>query len=104
VRIDPAALARSIGSLSDLDGEAGLATAVQRVVDVGARLVGADEAGMMIMDADGNILLWASDSDPAAQFVEESQERTAQGPCVDAFLHGIPSFTEDLRSDPRWPT
>jgi hypothetical protein len=102
MRIDPAALGRTIGSLSNLDGEAGLATAVQRVVDVGARLVGADEAGMMVMDADGNTMLWASASDPAAQFVEERQERTAQGPCVDAFLHGVPSFTVDLRADPRW--
>jgi hypothetical protein len=78
--IDPSNLAKSIGALDSLDPERGLAPTLQRVTDAAKQLFRADAAGLMLIDAEGQ-LRWASASDQAAQTVEDEQERLAQGPC-----------------------
>ena len=84
MQIDPAALAASIGELHDLDLERGLAITLQQVVTAARTLFGADGAGLMLADADGE-LRWASATDQPSQLVEENQERLGTGPCRAAF-------------------
>src|SRR4029450_14125606 len=64
--IDPTDLATSIGALGSLDPQRGLARTLQRVTDGAKRLFRADAAGLMLIDAEGQ-LRWASASDQTAQ-------------------------------------
>ena len=76
--IDPTDLAKSIGALGSLDPGRGLAPTLQQIADSAKQLFAADGAGLMLIDAEGQ-LRWASASDQTAQTVEDGQERLAQG-------------------------
>jgi hypothetical protein len=93
--IDPTDLAKSIGALGSLDPERGLARTMQQVTGGAKQLFRADAAGLMLVDAEGQ-LRWASASDQTAQIVEDEQEQLAQGPCAVAF-----SWSRTGRSSPR---
>jgi GAF domain-containing protein len=97
--IDPAELAASIGTLYKLDLDHGLAATLQQVVNAAKVLVGADGAGLMLADTDGR-LRWASASNQLAQKAEAQQERTAQGPCMAAFIQRTPMSVADARQGP----
>jgi GAF domain-containing protein len=99
--IDPTELAKSIGALGSLDPERGLAPTLQQIADATKQLFAADAAGLMLVDADGQ-LRWASASDQTAQAVEDGQERLAQGPCAVAFSQRLPAAIRDLRTEPDW--
>ena len=99
--IDPSDLAKSIGSLDNLDPERGLAPTLQQVTDAAKQLFRADGAGLMLVDAEGQ-LRWASASDQSAQTLEDGQERLAQGPCAVAFSQRLPAAIRDLRQEPDW--
>src|SRR3954454_6456525 len=101
MRIDPAALAKSIGSLYDLDAEHNLDRAVQDAVTAAKLLFRADGAGLMLVDADGR-LRWASASDERAQSAEDNQELFGQGPCMAAFAEVTPMQMRDARVEPEW--
>jgi GAF domain-containing protein len=79
----------------------GLAPTLQQVTDGAKQLFRADGAGLMLVDAEGQ-LRWASASDQAAQTVEDEQERLAQGPCAVAFSQRLPAAIRDLRTEPDW--
>jgi GAF domain-containing protein len=99
--IDPTDLAKSIGALGSLDPERGLAPTLQQVADSAKQLFAADGAGLMLVDADGQ-LRWASASDQTAQTLEDGQERLAQGPCAVAFSQRLPAAIRDIRTEPEW--
>ena len=99
--IDPADLAKSIGALGSLDAGTGLAPTLQQVADSAKQLFGADAAGLMLVDAEGQ-LRWASASDQTAQTVEDGQERPAQGPCAVAFSQRLPAAIGDIGVEPEW--
>jgi GAF domain-containing protein len=99
--IDPTDLATSIGALGSLDPERGLARTLQQVTDGAKQLFGADAAGLMLVDADGQ-LRWASASDQTAQTVEGEQERLAQGPCAVAFSQRLPAAIRNIKLEPDW--
>ena len=99
--IDPTELAKSIGALGSLDPERGLAPTLQQIADSAKQLFAADGAGLMLVDAEGQ-LRWASASDQTAQTLEGSQERLAQGPCVVAFSQRLPAAIRDIRIEPGW--
>jgi GAF domain-containing protein len=99
--IDPTELAKSIGALGSLDPERGLAPTLQQIADRAKQLFAADGAGLMLIDADGQ-LRWASASDQTAQTLEDSQERLAQGPCAVAFSQRLPAAIRDIRTEPDW--
>jgi hypothetical protein len=67
--IDPTDLATSIGDLGSLDPQRGLARTLQQVTDGAKQLFRADAAGLMLIDAEGQ-LRWESASDQTAQTVE----------------------------------
>jgi GAF domain-containing protein len=99
--IDPSNLAKSIGTLDSLNPERGLAPTLQQVTDSARQLFSADAAGLMLVDADGQ-LRWASASDQTAQTLEDEQERLAQGPCAVAFSQRLPAAIRDIKLEPDW--
>ena len=99
--IDPTDLAKSIGALGSLDPERGLAPTLQQVTDGAKQLFSADGAGLMLVDADGQ-LRWASATDQTAQTLEDGQERLAQGPCMVAFSQRAPAAIRDISHEPQW--
>jgi hypothetical protein len=99
--IDPAMLAKSIGTLNDLDPTRDLAATLQQAVIAAKQLFDADAAGIMLADADGQ-LRWASASDQRAQTLEDNQEVFAAGPCVEAFASGWPAVMHDATVEQRW--
>jgi GAF domain-containing protein len=99
--IDPTDLARSIGTLGSLDPARGLAPTLQQIADSAKLLFSADGAGLMLIDAEGQ-LRWASASDQTAQTLEDGQERLAQGPCAVAFSQRLPAAIRDIRVEPDW--
>jgi GAF domain-containing protein len=101
VPIDPTDLAKSIGALGSLDPERGLAPTLHQITDAAKQLFTADAAGLMLVDAEGQ-LRWASASDQTAQTIEDGQERLAQGPCAVAFSQRLPAAIGDVRTEPGW--
>jgi GAF domain-containing protein len=99
--IDPTDLANSIGALGSLDLERGLARTLQQIAEAAKQLFSADGAGLMLIDAEGQ-LRWASASDQTAQTLEGGQERLAQGPCAVAFSQRLPAAIRDIRREPDW--
>jgi hypothetical protein len=88
--IDPAMLAKSIGTLTDLQPQQDLVVTLQQAVLAAKQLFDADAAGVMLVDVDGS-LRWACASDQRAQILEENQEVFAAGPCAQAFTTGKPA-------------
>jgi GAF domain-containing protein len=99
--IDPTDLAKSIAALGCLDPERGLAPTLQQLTDAAKQLFRADAAGLMLIDAEGQ-LRWASASDQTAQTVENEQERLAQGPCAVAFSQRLPAAIRNIHTEPDW--
>jgi GAF domain-containing protein len=99
--IDPALLAVSMATLTDLDPERDLAATLEQAVVAAKQLFAVDAAGIMLADADGR-LRWASASDPLAQTLEDNQETFAAGPCVQAFTSGQPAVICDATLEPHW--
>jgi GAF domain-containing protein len=71
------------------------------IADAAKQLFHADGAGLMLIDADGQ-LRWASASDQRAQTLEGGQERLAQGPCAVAFSQRLPAAIRNLHTGPDW--
>jgi len=99
--IDPTDLAKSIGALGSLDPQRGLAPTLQQLTDAAKQLFRADAAGLMLIDAEGQ-LRWASASDQTAQTLEDRQERLAQGPCAVAFSQRLPAAIRNIHTEPDW--
>ncbi len=99
--IDPTDLAKSIGALGSLDPGRGLAPTLQQITDAAKQLFRADGAGLMLVDAEGQ-LRWASASDQSAQTLEDGQERLAQGPCAVAFSQRLAAAIRNLHTEPNW--
>jgi GAF domain len=101
MRIDPADLAESIGTLADLDPDRGLTRGLDRVVAAATTLFAADTAGLMLLAKDGTLTA-ASAFDQQGELAELAQAQLGQGPCMDAFTRGVPVAIPDLRADPRF--
>ena len=99
--IDPALLAKSIATLTDLDPTRDLASTLDQAVVAAKELFAVEAAGIMLADADGK-LRWASASDPLGQILEDNQEVLAAGPCMQAFASGQPVVMYDATLESRW--
>ena len=99
--IDPAMLAKSIGTLTDLQPQQDLVVTLQQAVLAAKQLFDADAAGVMLVDVDGS-LRWASASDQRAQILEDNQEVFAAGSCAQAFTTGKPAVMHDATMERRW--
>lgn len=66
-------------------------------------LVDADAAGILLVDADGNLRVMAASSEQA-RLLELFQLQNEQGPCLEAFSSGQPVINPELRAAmERWP-
>ena len=101
MRIDPADLAESIGTLADLHADGGLAQGLDRVVAAATTLFGADTAGLMLLTKDGSLAA-ASAFDQQGELAEVAQEQLGHGPCMEAFTRGLPVAIPDLAGDARY--
>jgi hypothetical protein len=101
VPIDPSMLAKSIGTLTDLDPTRDLTATLQQAVMAAKQLFDAQAAGIMLTDLDGR-LRWASASDERAQILEDNQEVFAAGPCMQAFVTVKPAVMHDATLERRW--
>jgi GAF domain-containing protein len=99
--IDPSMLAKSIGTLTDLQPHQDLVVTLQQAVLAAKRLFEADAAGVMLVDIGGS-LRWASASDQRAQTLEDNQEVFAAGPCMQAFTTGKAAVMHDATLERRW--
>jgi putative methionine-R-sulfoxide reductase with GAF domain len=95
MRIEPAALAKAIGALDEVDLNRGLGPSVLQLMTMVKRLFDADAVGLMLVDAEG-MLRWAAASDQQAEQLEQAQEALAQGPCTDAFWQRAPVPVRDV--------
>jgi GAF domain-containing protein len=94
-------LAKSIGTLTDLQPQQDLPATLQQAVQAAKSLFDADAAGVMLVDLDGS-LRWASASDQRAQTLEDNQELFAAGPCMAAYTTGRPAVMHDATMERRW--
>src|SRR5215217_1677870 len=95
MRIDPADLAESIGTLADLDPDRGLTRGLDRVVAAATILFAADTAGLMLLAKDGSLAA-ASAFDQQGELAELAQEQLGHGPCMEALTRGLPVAIPDL--------
>jgi GAF domain-containing protein len=75
---------------------------LERAVSAAAEVVGVDGAGVLLADADQR-LFYVVASDGRAKALEQAQESTGEGPCVDAYVLRRAVHTPDLLADARWP-
>jgi GAF domain-containing protein len=101
MRIDPATLSKSVGTLSNLDAAADFTDTLQRVVDVAKLLCRADGAGLLLR-GEREELVWASASDPRAERAEVVQTRHGAGPSMAAWRERRPVAVRDAATQPRW--
>jgi ANTAR domain/GAF domain len=94
MRIDPAALAKALRTVDQVDLDRGLGPSVLQLLAMTKRLLDADGVGLMLVDAQG-MLRWAAASDQQAEQLEQAQEELAQGPCTDAFWQRAPVPVRD---------
>jgi GAF domain-containing protein len=101
MRIEPAALAKSIGTPTTLEVNQGFPEALQQVVDAAKLLFEADGAGLMLVGKD-ELLTWASASDAHAERAEAVQAELGAGPCMVAWQQRSPVAVRDVEAEPRW--
>jgi GAF domain-containing protein len=75
---------------------------LQQAVVAASAMPGVAGAGLMLVDADGELRFVASSDEPGAQF-ERVQEELGLGPCQSAFRRDEVVATPDLQADQRWP-
>jgi signal transduction protein with GAF and PtsI domain len=98
MRIEPAALAKALGTVDQVDLDRGLAPSVLQLLTMTKGLLDADSVGLMLVDARG-LLRWAVASDQQAEQLEQAQEELAQGPCTDAFWQRVPVPVRDVTQE-----
>ena len=66
-----------------------------------ATIEGCDFAGLFLIQ--GDVLTTAVHTDPIVEGVDALQQRSGQGPCLDAIAQRRIFYAEDLALDARWP-
>jgi GAF domain-containing protein len=103
VAIDPAAFARSISRLEQLDPLAvGLQASLDASVKIVDELFAVDGAGLMVL-AEDEVLRYAAASDERGRQLELLQEQTGEGPCVHSFDTNEIVACHDVANDERFP-
>jgi GAF domain-containing protein len=101
-RISSEVLAAELHNLDGLERGPDVVEALERAVVAARTLFGVDGAGILWLDATGDVR-YLTASDERGRALELAQEELGTGPCVDTLLRDIAVETTDLRGDPRWP-
>ena len=101
--VDPNSAARSVEALRASSLESGeLESTLRAVADATTKLFDADGGGIMLID-DQQALHYMGATSGRSAALEAAQEETGEGPCVDALLRDVVTYTPDLVNDERWP-
>lgn len=76
------------------------------MVEISAEIFAADQVGLVIADAGGQLHVVAATSD-ATHLIEVLQIQNGEGPCLDAYEFGPPVVVSDIadaHAQERWPT
>lgn len=80
-----------------------VADTLQAVVDQAvAGIDGCDFAGIFVLE--GDRVTTSVKTDPVVVEIDELQQATGEGPCLDAIEQQTTVYAEDLDDDPHWPT
>ncbi|HEX3841027.1 MAG TPA: ANTAR domain-containing protein [Acidimicrobiales bacterium] len=80
-----------------------VADTLQAVVDQAvASIEGCDFAGIFLLEADA--VATAVKTHPVVLDIDDLQQATGEGPCLDAIEQRTTIYAEDLADDTRWPT
>jgi GAF domain-containing protein len=85
---------------SDLSS-AGVAVALQRVVEDAKAVFDVTGTGLMFMD-DEQVLRYVAASDDSGRVLEVAQEEHGVGPCVDALINDVVVTVTDMEHDERY--
>src|SRR3954451_5868866 len=99
--VDPARLASSLRRLEPAT-DLGTAAALRQVVDACVELFQVTGSGLLVADQDDTMRA-AAVTDGPGRVLEDVQEQTGQGPCVDSFVNRETVTTDDLACEDRWP-
>src|SRR5215212_2963509 len=99
--VEAARLATSIRRVES-GTELGKAGAHRQAVDACAALFQVTGSGLLVADQD-NAMRAAAATDGPGRVLEDVQEQTGQGPCVDSFVNRETVITDDLACEDRWP-
>ncbi|HEY2320320.1 MAG TPA: GAF and ANTAR domain-containing protein [Solirubrobacteraceae bacterium] len=100
--IDPAALDRSLAALRPAASDHHLMDALQQVLTSSSQMFSASGAGFMMLD-DSSALCAVAATDEPGRLLEQRQEESGHGPCVDSVTFDEVTATPDLAEDDRWP-
>ena len=99
-------LVKALASFADtLVSDFDISELFYRLVDSCTQLAEADDAGLLLMDKEGDLGIAAATSQ-SAHLVELLQLQSSEGPCLDAFRSGEPVRTGPLAGEEakqRWP-
>jgi hypothetical protein len=101
-RISTELLSRELHNLDGLDRGPDVVEALERVVASARTLFGIDGAGVLWLDANGDVR-YLTASDDRGRALELVQEELGVGPCVDTLVRDTAVESTDLQGDPRWP-
>lgn len=100
--INPTALENSLnGVLEAVEGTA-LERALHDVLKAACVLFGISGTGLLVID-ENRIQRYVASTDEIGRFLEEIQERSGVGPCVDALTFDTVVQSRDVGEDERWP-
>ena len=100
--IDSARLSQSLDTLRERNLDHDLPASMDALVEAAKSVFAVAGAGVMLTDGD-RVLRYVAATDEAARILEEAQERTGKGPCVESLVLDSMVQTPDLMADPRWP-
>src|SRR3954453_317625 len=99
--VDPARLASSLRRLERIT-HLGTAGALRQAIDACAEVFQVTGSALLGADQD-NAMRAAAATDGPGRVLEDVQEQTGQGPCVDSFVNREIVTTDDLACETRWP-
>jgi GAF domain-containing protein len=100
--IDLTVLEENLSALGPDSSRGGLMDALEQVLSATRQLFNASGAGFMMLD-DRQMLCAVAATDARGRLLEDLQEKTGHGPCVDALTLDRVTTTSDLAVDDRWP-
>ncbi len=101
--INEDALAASLRRLVDgHGGDRDVTTALTEVTAACVEMFGVTGSGIMLAD-EQNIIRYVVASDGPGRILESAESESGDGPCIRAFVNGLPYPVTDVSTDDRWP-
>jgi GAF domain-containing protein len=104
VTVDGERLSAALDRISRLPRDpTDLSTVLGEAIEQGCGVFTVAGMGLMLVDG-GQVLRYVAASDLPVRALEEAQETTGHGPCVDSLVDGQTVASGDVQADDRWPT